>query len=369
MIQAASGVVFHRPGAGPEPLAAEDGEQRRQQREPGEHPGEDANRRHRAKRGRELGVGEREDEHRQGDGQPRCEDRRPRAAHGARHRVVLVLYAMQLFAVAGHQEQAVVGRDPEHQDDQDRGAVGGDRRARVGVQVDERGRDRVGEEDDDKGGQCDQHSAVDRPEQEQHQQRGRDQEPYVQLAEDLLGVDREPEVAGEDDAHPVGLVAGRLADRLAPVGRVLEVGGDDERGERETAVLGDRRWGIGRSGFGGPGGSVLRERRHRRANQRQLLVGERLHGLGVVGDLLPVGVGETAVALIDDQPLCGLSGVELGIEGLDDLGRLGALRQERRRVVLGLVGQLRAERRQRGERHDPDGQDDELPALAGYESR
>ena len=242
------GVVLHRPGARPEPLAAEDREQRRQQRQPGEHAGEDADRRHGPERGRELRVGEGEGEHRQGDGQPRGEDRGPGAAHGARHRVVLVLDPVELLAVARHQEQAVVGRDPEHQDDQDRGAVRGDGRAGVGVEVDERGRHRVREEDDDERGQRHQHGAVDRPEQEQHEQRRHDQEPHVQLAEDLLGVDREPEVTGEDDSHPVGLVAGRVAHRLAPVGGVLEVGGDDERGERQTAVGGDggRSLGSGR---------------------------------------------------------------------------------------------------------------------------
>ena len=111
----------------------------------------------------------------------------------------------------------------------------------------------------------------------------------------------------------------------------------------------------------------LRERRHRRAHQRQLLVGERVQRLGVVGDLLPVGLGEAAVALVDDQPLRGLPAWELLVEDLDDLGRLGALGQERGRVVLGLVGELRAQGRQRREGDDPEDHDDELAAPTGDE--
>ena len=240
------GVVLHRAGARPEPLAAEDREQRRQQRQPGEHAADDADRRDGAERCGELRVGEHEGQHRQRHGHAGGEDRRPGAPDRAFHRVVLVLDPVQLLAIAGHQEQAVVGRDPEHQDDQDRGAVGGDGRARVGVEVDERRRHGVGEEDDEERRQRHEHGAVDRPEQDQHQQRRGDQKRHVEVAEDLLGVGGEAEVAGEDDLHPVGLVAGRVADRLAPVGGVLEVGGDDQRGEREAAVLRDGRGSVGR---------------------------------------------------------------------------------------------------------------------------
>ena len=210
------GVERDRAAARPEALAAEDREQRRQQGEAGEHAGEDADRRDRPEGGRELRVGERERQHRQRDGQPRRQDRRAGTAHGPRHRVVLVLDQVELLAVSRDEQQAVVGGYPEHQDDQDRGAVRGHRRARLGVEVDERGRDRVGEEDDHERGQRDQHRAVDHAEQEQHQQGARDQELGVEVGEDLLGVGREAEVAGDEDPHPVGLVADEVADVLRP---------------------------------------------------------------------------------------------------------------------------------------------------------
>ncbi len=86
----------------------------------------------------------------------------------------------------------------------------------------------------------------------------------------------------------------------------------------------------------------------------ELLVGERLDRVRIGGDLLLVGLGEAALAVIDQKALGRLSGVELLVEDLDDLGGLGRLRQERRGVVLRLVGQLRAERRERGDSDDPD---------------
>ena len=119
----------------------------------------------------------------------------PVARHGALHRLVLVLDLVELLAVARDQEQAVVGCDPEHQNDQDRRAVRGDRRPGVGVEVDESGCDRVREEDDDERGKRDEDRAIDQAEQDQDQQRRRDQELQVEIAEDLLGVRREAEIS------------------------------------------------------------------------------------------------------------------------------------------------------------------------------
>ena len=68
----------------------------------------------------------------------------------------------QLLAVSRDEQQAVVGPHAEHQHHEDAGAVRGDGLARLGQQVDEGRRDRVGEEDDDQRAQRDQDRPVDR---------------------------------------------------------------------------------------------------------------------------------------------------------------------------------------------------------------
>ncbi len=153
-----------------------------------------------------------------------------------------------------------------------------------GVQVHESRRDRVGEEDDDERGQRDQDRPVDRAEQEEHEDSARDQELGVEVGEDFFGVDREAEVAGEQHLEAILAAADLLAHVLTPVRGLLEVGGDDQGGEGERLVRGDR----GRSVAGGSrvtGGSAWRvslprryhchpppQRRHGSADQRQVEV-------------------------------------------------------------------------------------------------
>ena len=80
-------------------------------------------------------------------------------------------------------------------------AVRGDRRPGLRVAGRRTPVARVGEEDDDQRRQRDQHRAVDRAEQDQHQQHRRQEQLGVEVAEDLLGVGREAEVAGDEDPH------------------------------------------------------------------------------------------------------------------------------------------------------------------------
>jgi hypothetical protein len=80
-----------------------------------------------------------------------------------------------------------------------------------------------------------------------------------------------------------------------------------------------------------------------------------------------VGGGEATIALVDDQPLGRLAALEVVVEDLDDVRRLRRLGEERRRVVLGLVGELRGNGRQHRDGDDPDAEHNPLGATAGDE--
>ena len=133
------------------------------------------------------------------------------------------------------------------------------RRPGVGVHVDQALRDRVGEEDDDQRGERDQRRAVDRAEQDEDEQHGGEQQLGVDVAEDLLRVRAEAEVAGDVDLHVTGVLVRDVAHRLPPVALLVEVGGRGQHHRRHGPVLGDQ----GRRGARGerdrgrlrPGGS------------------------------------------------------------------------------------------------------------------
>jgi hypothetical protein len=77
---------------------------------------------------------------------------------------------------------------------------------------------------------------IDRPEEDEDEGDGGEEERGVEVGEDLLGIRREAEVAAEDDLHPVGVVAGQVADVLTPVGCLVEV-----RRDGENRVVGQLR--------------------------------------------------------------------------------------------------------------------------------
>jgi hypothetical protein len=268
---------------------------------------------------------------------------------------VLVLDVAQLLAEARDEQQAIVGPDSEHEHDQDPGRVRGHGGARLRQQVDEALGDRVGEEDDQQRREGDEHRAVDGAEQEEHEHHGREQKLRVDVAEHLLGVGVEPEVAGQEDPHAVALLARDPADLLAPVRRLVEVGRDREHRVGDRAVRGDevRR----RAG---------RERDRRRLGERDLVAGV-LDPLRVVRDLLAVGAGQASLAPVDDQPVRGLPALELVVEDADHLGGLRAGRQEGLRVVARLVAELSAQRAERRRGRDPGDRHEPLRAAPGYE--
>ena len=286
-------------------------------------------------------------------------DRAPARQHGgagasqrARHRLVLVLDAVQLLAVAADEQQAVVGAHAEHQHHEDPGRVRVDGVAGLGVQVDEAGGEEVGEPDHEDRNEGDQRRPVDRTEEDQNEQDGGEQQLGVELAEDLLEVHPQPEVAGDVDLEPVAAPADHLAAFLAPVGDPVEVERDRDDGVSGVAVL-----------------------RHE-ARRRVRLEGH-LSGLGdrdrlvdlprVLGDLLPVGLGEAAFALVDEQPDRRLAAGEALLQELLDLGRLRFRGEEARGLVGGDIRELGPHRSHHHGRDEPEKDDDPLGAAAGDE--
>ena len=66
---------------------------------------------------------------------------------------------------------------------------------RTGIEIDEGGCDRIGEEHDHERCDRDEERAVDQSQEDQDQERRRDQELQVEIAEDLRGVRGEAEIA------------------------------------------------------------------------------------------------------------------------------------------------------------------------------
>ena len=170
---------------------------------------------------------------------------------------------------------------------------------------------------------------------------------------------REAEVAGRAcTRQPVASLSPiDVADVLAPVGRLLEVG----RAPRARCRRGRRSGATSAAGEPGSNGTVGGWISGSSSSERSSTAAAS------AAIFCLSAVGQPAVALVDDQALGGLAGGELLVEHLDDLGRLGALGQERGGVVLGLVGELRAERHHRHEGDDPDREHDPLGAAAGDE--
>ena len=145
-----------------------------------------------------------------------------------------------------------------------------------------------------------------------------------------------------------GLLLDDVADVLAPVARLLEVGRDGEHRVGDRAVLGDQ---VGRRA------GLERDLRGARSGGPRLLVaaGESAIFSASSAIFCLVGRVEAALVLVDDQAVGGLAARELLVEDLHDLGRLRALGQERgrcRRLVssasLPPSGSWRTRRRSRG---------------------
>ena len=113
------------PLARPEPAPADDRQHRGEQCEAHEERARDADGAAGAHRADRPDVREQEDEQRERHREAARQDRRTGAPERDRHRLALVLVTAELLPIAGHEQQAVVGPHPEHQDDEDPGGGAG----------------------------------------------------------------------------------------------------------------------------------------------------------------------------------------------------------------------------------------------------
>ena len=196
--------------------------------------------------------GEQQGQQADDDGHGARQDGLGRAAQGERHGLAPVGVAAQLVAVAGDEQQGVVGAGAEHEDreDADGRLVPDDREGRERV-CREHGCESVRDADDDEREDPEDRAAVGQHEQQGDDGGGGDEQARVGALEDRgeVGLDRgRPGHLGRDALGQVGL------DDLADVAhqgrcgrRVRGVDGHDgERGravlaalERSTACAGD----------------------------------------------------------------------------------------------------------------------------------
>ena len=220
---------------GPEGAAAEDRQQRRQQRQHRERGAGDADRGDRAEAGGAVDLGDHQAEQGRDHGRRRGEDRRAGRFERGAHRLVLVGGVVQLLAVAGDEQQRVVGAGAEHQHRHDRARLAVDRHPQLGDAVADRAREDLGEDHRDQRDEEEHRRAVDDDQQEDHQAERGQQQGAVDAFEDFDRVGREAGAAGDlhlEAAAGVGdLVAPELdrVDDPFALAVALDVGGDDRR--------------------------------------------------------------------------------------------------------------------------------------------
>ncbi len=300
---------------------------------------------------------------------------------------------MELLAVAGDEQQCVVGACAQYQDRHDRARLAVDRHAQLGDPVADRAREGLREDHRRQRDEEEHRRAVDDDQQEDHQaERGQQQGP-VDAFEDFDRVGREPGAAGDLHLQP----AARVGDLVAPgLDRIddqvtlafgLDVGGDDRGlavrradGPDEGRVVGGlaghrraRRAAAGRQALGRSRGVCLGA--GVAAAERGCAVGHdpgealRRHRFDVLDDRRVVGGVEARLAPVDDH-----RGREFALlqrfGRVEGVGRLGVARQVGGRLVAFGVFELAWQVGPEGDedRQEPDRKDDPLRAAAGRES-
>ncbi len=372
---------------GPEGAAAEDRQQRRQQGQHRERRAGDPDRGNRAEPGGAVDLGQHQAEQRRDHRRRRGEDRRPGGGQGRLHRLVAVGRVVQLLAVAGDQQQRVVGAGAEDEDRHDRARLAVDRHPQLGDAVADRAREGLGEEHRGERDEEEHRRAVDDDQEEDHQADRGQQQGAVDPFEDFDRVGREPGAAGDLDFE----AAAGVADLFAPVlDRVedpfalavaLDVGADDRRlavfgadradeGGVVGRLAGDRRSrasATGRvAGFGAGTATTAGCCRAVGDDAREALLG---HLGDVRFDRLLVGHGEAVGAAVDDHRGGEFAVLEF-LGGVQRLGRFGAAGQVGGGLVafgvFELAGQVGGSGRNE-DRDEPDGEDDPLGLAASGE--
>ena len=344
-----------------DPATADD-QQRRQEDHHDQERDSDADGvdRAQARGGVEVGDGEAEhpDGHRRGAG----EDRRRGAVQGDGHRLVAVVVAPQLFSVARDEQQGVVGPGADHQDAQDRLALGVHGQAGVlGEEVDQPGGDEVGHDRAADREQPQVGAAVGEEQQHDDHEQGDQDEVGVDALERCGRVGGLAAVAGEVDLaaverRDVADLLGGVRDGVPALGAEVQ----DEVEVGHLAVLGGERRHRGTLGGSGLGGG----------RRQHALLGDPLDlcdllAVGLHGG--PVVVGQPTVTVVDDQGR-DVVGVHRLRELVQDLGRLGRAGQPRRRLVVEDRAELGGEDHHHAGDHQRHGEDDPLGDAAGERS-
>jgi hypothetical protein len=202
----------------PEPAPPDDGQDGRQEGEHHQDRHEHAGRAGRPEARGAVDLGQREREQGDGDGQARGDDRRAGRAQRVAHRHVLVLVASELLAVAGDEQQRVVGARADDEDRHDRRRLAVDGDADLGQAVAEAAHDDLGEDHGEDREEPEDRAAVDGDQQHDHQRQRREQQRAVDVLEDLDRVGRHARGPGDLDLQALR--------RLALLGHRLAIGVD-----------------------------------------------------------------------------------------------------------------------------------------------
>jgi hypothetical protein len=301
----------------PQNPTADDDQQRRQQGDHGAQADGDADGHHRAEALGGVQLGDQQAQQAQDNRGRAGDDGRGGLAQGHGHGLVAVGVAAQLLAVAGGQQQRVVGPGPEHEHGQDERALAVDGQATVaGQQVDDRLGGREGDEHAAQGEQP-QHRAAIGDQQDHDHDQGRDvQQGGVEAGEHVGEVGEVAGRPGHVDGEPAGVGLRDGPQLLDPGGELLPAVALRRDPDRHHHLQGPA--------VGG------RDRPEDAAGD----VGNAGEAAHIGGHLGLVGSGDGAVGpLVDDQGGEHVAGGE-PLGQLDDLGRLGILGQPFGRVVL-----------------------------------
>ena len=304
---------------GPEDPATEDDEQGRQGRDHDDQGHDDADGQHRPEAGGGVHLGQRQAQQAEGHGRGAGDDRGSGPVQRDGHGLVPVVVLAQLLAVAGDQQQGVVGAGADHQHGQDERALPVDGQARVlGEEVDDGVGHREGHHRGEDGQDPHDRAAVGDQQDQHHDAEGDQQQVDVGPAEDLRLVGDQPAETGDVDRvlRSVGGDLAYLVGRLGHLEEGVAAVAHRHLDDRRLLVVGDARW------------HRLADHPADAADLGRLLL-ER-------GDVLG---GEARGLLVDDG-----GGDRLGVaevaEELEGAGRLGRPGEPRRGVVVLDVGEL-----------------------------